>query len=77
MPRFHPRVFTVQQTFDHGLMAFMDAEAMQLLARCTARIMARDRSRYSELAKVFAAAMNEEFRYLTNPAKHQRGAGVS
>jgi hypothetical protein len=49
----------------------MSPEAIEILARVTANVMARDPSQFSHLANLFKHALNREYTYLTT--RHREG----
>jgi hypothetical protein len=66
----------MQRDFERQLRTFMDTEAIEILARVTAHIMARDPSQFSNLAHLFKHALDREYTFLTT-RHHDERRGVS
>ena len=71
MSKPDPRHYAQQRDFARQLFNFMSPEAIEILARVTANVMARDPSQFSHLANLFKHALNREYTYLTT--RHREG----
>jgi hypothetical protein len=66
-----PRQFSIQNDITAKLRPLMAAEAIEILARATANVMARDASQSSHLINRFKHALDSEFAYLAT--RHSTG----
>jgi hypothetical protein len=66
-----PRSFSIQNDITAKLRPMMNAEAIEILARCTATVMARDPSQSKHFINVFGSALDREYTYLTT--RHREG----
>jgi len=66
MSKPSPRHYTVQRDFERQLANCTTEEAIEILARTTARILAREPSQFTNTAKLFKREMDREFAYLTS-----------
>ena len=66
-----PRQFSIQNDITTKLRPLMAAEAIEILARATANIMARDASQCSYLLNRFRHALENEYEYLST--RHSTG----
>jgi hypothetical protein len=71
-----PRQFSIQNDITAKLRQFMSPEAIEILARATAHIMARDPSQFANLAHLFKHALDREYTYITSRHRDER-RGVS
>jgi hypothetical protein len=69
------RQHTVQRDIQHQLRLFMAPEAIEILARATASIMARDPSQSRHFAQLFGSALDREFAFLTSRHSAQSAHG--
>jgi hypothetical protein len=67
MSKPDPRHYAQQRDFARQLFNFMSPEAIEILARVTAHVMARD----PRLANLFKHALDREYTYLTT--RHREG----
>jgi len=67
-----PRHYTLQRDFERQLANCATAEAIEILARTTARILAREPSQFAHYARVFKVESDREYAYLT--AKHREAS---
>ena len=65
MSKPDPRHYTLQRDFERQLANFMSSEAIEILARATATIMARDPTQFAHHANHFKHALDRECTYLT------------
>jgi hypothetical protein len=71
MSKRDSRHYTLQRDFERQLANFMSSEAIEILARATATIMARDPSQFRRRANLFKHALDREYTYLTT--RHREG----
>ena len=71
MSKPDPRHYTLRRDFERQLTNFMGSEAIEILARITATIMARDTTQFPHLANLFKCALDREYTYLTT--RHREG----
>jgi hypothetical protein len=76
MPLNDARKYTQQRDMERQLASFMSAEAIEILGRVTANVMARDPSQFLHHANLFKSALDREFTYLTTRHREER-RGVS
>jgi hypothetical protein len=69
-----PRKYTVQREFERSLSLFSSKEAIEILARATATVMARDPSRFVRLAGLFKQSLNAEYDYQIHHRHTPEGA---
>jgi hypothetical protein len=74
MPAMEPRKYSVQREFERSLSLFSSNEAIEILARATASIMARDPSRFTKLAELFKQSLNVEYDYQIHHRHTPEGA---
>jgi hypothetical protein len=65
------RKYALQRDFTRQMQSFLASEAIEILARATADVMARDPSQFSHLANLFKHALDREYTYLTT--RHRQG----
>jgi hypothetical protein len=66
-----PRHYTQQRETERQLTNFLDSEAIEILARVTATMMAKDPTQFRRLANLFKHALDREYTYLTS--RHREG----
>ena len=71
MSKPDPRHYAQQRDFARQLFNFMSPEAIEILARVTAHVMARDPSQFARHANLFKHALDREYTYLTT--RHREG----
>jgi hypothetical protein len=71
MSKPDPRHYTQQREIERQLAHFMDSEAIEIPARVTATLMARDPSQFVRHANLFKHALDREYTYLTT--RHREG----
>ena len=71
MSKPDPRHYTQQREIERQLANFLDSEAIEILARVTAHVMARDPRQFPHLANLFKHALDREYTYLTT--RHREG----
>jgi hypothetical protein len=64
-PLNEARKYTMQRDFEHQLRLFTLSESIEILARATANMMARDPTQFPHLANLFKHALDREYTYLT------------
>ena len=66
-----PRHYALKRDIERQLANFMDSEAIEILARVTATMMAKDPTQFRRLANLFKHALDREYTYLTT--RHREG----
>jgi hypothetical protein len=84
MSKPEPRCATNLREIEYQLRPFLASEAVEIIARCMARIVAREPRQFIELTELFKHAFAQEHGYLssrqtsTGPdAYHRTRSGVS
>ena len=78
MPRLEPRTFTIQQDLERQLRPLMSSEAVEVLARVMADLIARDTRQFTALTDLFKDAFSKEYDYIQQQRRHRTAQdGVS
>jgi hypothetical protein len=74
MSALEPRKYSIQRDIEHMLKLLTANEAIEILARATAIMMARDPSRFTKLAELFKQSLNAEYDYQIHHRHTPEGA---
>jgi hypothetical protein len=69
MSKPEPRSFSTVREIEFQLKPFMQTEAVEILARVMARIIAHDPRQFTQLTELFKHAFSQEHEYLNSRQK--------
>jgi hypothetical protein len=83
MSKPEPRTAATLREIEYQLRPFLSSEAVEIIARCMARIVAHNPQQFIELTELFKHAFSQEHGYLssrqtsTGPDAYHRSTGAT